>query len=39
MQWIKSGIENTSKSEIIGRCGRDEEKNRMTKVEREKKKK
>ena len=24
MLWIKSGIENPSKSEVIGRCGRDE---------------
>ena len=24
MFWIKSGIENPSKSEVIGRCGRDE---------------
>ena len=24
MQWIKSGIENPSKSEVIGRCGGDE---------------
>jgi len=23
MKWIKSGIENPSKSEVIGRCGRD----------------
>ena len=29
MWWIKSGIENPSKSEVIGRCGGDE-KNRMT---------
>ena len=25
MQWIKSGIENPSKSEVIVRCGRDEQ--------------
>ena len=24
MQWIKSGIENPSKSKVIGRCGGDE---------------
>ena len=24
MLWIKSGIENLSKSEVIGRCGGDE---------------
>ena len=24
MSWIKSGIENASKSEVIGRCGGDE---------------
>ena len=24
MQWIKSGIENPSKPELIGRCGEDE---------------
>ena len=24
MVWIKSGIENPSKSEVIGRCGGDE---------------
>jgi len=24
MQWIQSGIENPSKSEVIGRCGGDE---------------
>ena len=24
MKWIKSGIENPSKSEVIGRCGGDE---------------
>ena len=24
MQWVKSGIENPSKSEVIGRCGGDE---------------
>ena len=24
MWWIKSGIENPAKSEVIGRCGRDE---------------
>jgi len=24
MYWIKSGIENPSKSEVIGRCGGDE---------------
>ena len=26
MEWIKSGIENPSKSEVIGRCGGDEKK-------------
>ena len=37
MQWIKSGIENPSKSEVIGRCGGDEKPNdhaEPTKVER-----
>ena len=37
MCWIKSGIENPSKSEVIGRCGGDEKKNdhaEPTKVER-----
>ena len=37
MQWIKSGIENPSKSEVIGRCGGDEKTNdhaEPTKVER-----
>ena len=29
MLWIKSGIENRSRSEVIGSCGGDE-KNRMT---------
>ena len=24
MQWLKSGIEKPSKSEVIGRCGGDE---------------
>ena len=24
MQWVKSGIENPLKSEVIGRCGGDE---------------
>ena len=24
MQWVKSGIENPSKLEVIGRCGKDE---------------
>ena len=33
MKWIKSGIENPSKSEIIGPCG-GEEKTEPTKVER-----
>ena len=32
MLWIKSGIENPLKSEVIGRCGGDE-KTQMTKVE------
>ena len=27
MQWVKSGIENPSKSEVIGRCGGDEKTN------------
>jgi len=27
MKWIKSGIENPSKSEVIGRCGGDEKTN------------
>ena len=35
MLWIKSGIENPSKSEVIGRCGGDE-KNRMTSQNRQK---
>ena len=30
MQWIKSGIENPSKSEVIGRCGGDEKTNVTT---------
>jgi len=37
MYWIKSGIENPSKSEDIGRCGGDEKTNdhaEPTKVER-----
>ena len=37
MKWIKSGIENPSKSEVIGRCGGDEKTNdhaEPTKVER-----
>ena len=37
MQWIKSGIENPSKSEVIGRCGGDEktyDQAESTKVER-----
>ena len=37
MQWITSGIENPSKLEVIGRCGRDEKTNdhaEPTKVER-----
>ena len=38
MLWIKSGIENPSKSEAIGRCGGDENKTNNhagpTKVER-----
>ena len=37
LRWIKSGIENSSKSEVIGRCGRDEKTNdhaEPTKVER-----
>ena len=37
MWWIKSGIENPSKSEVIGRCGGDEKTNdhtEPTKVER-----
>ena len=36
MEWIKSGIENPSKSEVIGRCGGDEKMNghaEPTKVE------
>ena len=35
MYWIQSGIENPSKSEVIGRCGGDE-KNRMTTQNRQK---
>ena len=35
MLWIKSGIENPSKSVIIGRCGGDE-KTRMTTQNRQK---
>ena len=35
MLWIKSGIENPSKSEVIGRCGGDEKK-RMTMQNRQK---
>ena len=30
MEWIKSGIENPSKSEVIGRCGGDEKTNDHT---------
>ena len=37
MLWIKSGIENPSKSEVIGRCGGDDHAE-PTKVERLKKK-
>mgnify|MGYP000237609723 FL=1 len=36
MYWIKSGIENPSKTEVIGRCGGDEKTNdhaEPTKVE------
>ena len=36
MKWMKSGMENPSKSEIIGRCGGDEKTNDLaepTKVE------
>ena len=29
MQWIRSGIENPSKSEVIGRCGVDEKKEEL----------
>jgi len=35
MLWIKSGIENPSKSEVIDRCGVDE-KTRMTTQNRQK---
>ena len=35
MLWIKSGMENPSKSEVIGRCGGDEQ-NRMTTYNRQK---
>ena len=35
MKWIKSGIENLSKPEVIGRCGADEKK-RMTTQNRKK---
>ena len=35
MLWIKSGIENPSKFEFIGRCGGDEKK-RMTTQNRQK---
>ena len=37
MQWVKSEIDNPSKSEVIGRCGGDEKTNdhaEPTKVER-----
>ena len=37
MLWIKSGLENPSKSEVIGRCGGDEKTNdhaKPTKVAR-----
>ena len=37
MKWIKSGIENPSKSEVIGLCGGDKKNNdhvEPTKVER-----
>ena len=37
MSWIKSGIENPSKYEVIGRCVGDE-KNRMTTQNRQKSK-
>ena len=40
MKWIKSGIENPSKSEVIGHCGGDEKTKdhaEPTKVERLKK--
>ena len=42
MQWIKSGIENPSKSEVIGRCGGDKKPNdhaEPTKVDAKKNKK
>ena len=35
MQWIKSEIENPSKSEVVGRCGGDKKK-RMTTQNRQK---
>ena len=35
MEWIRSGIENLSKSEVIGHCGGDE-KTRMTTQNRQK---
>ena len=35
MLWIKSGMENPSKSEVIGCCGGDEQ-NRMTTHNRQK---
>ena len=35
MKWMKSGIENPSKSEVICRCGGDEKK-RMTTQNRQK---
>ena len=41
MLWIKSGIENSSQSEVIDRCGGDEKTNdhaERTKVEHENKK-
>jgi len=30
MHWVKFGIENPSKSEVIGRCGKDEKTNDHT---------
>ena len=32
MQWVKSGIENPSKLEVIGRCDGDEKNNDHTEV-------
>jgi len=34
MLWIKSGIENPSKSEVIGRCGGDEKNERPCRTDK-----